>query len=119
MRLRTLATQSIDLEHSLTSQPENSQDDDFLEDLLRERLLTIIDSASRSTPTNEQAREGAELERETVAVLERYRTFIANEIAPLQHELARTGTPLDLTEKPAPDPKPGPNVDERADRRSE
>jgi photosystem II stability/assembly factor-like uncharacterized protein len=118
-RLRALAAQSADIERVLTSQPENSQDDDFLEDLLRERLVTFISSASRSTPTNEQLREAAALARETNAALDRYRTFLAAEILPLQHELARAGAALDLAEKPSPDPKPGPNVDERADRRPE
>ena len=116
-RLRTLAAQSADIERVLTSQPQNSQDDDFLEDLLRERLITFIGSASRSTPTNEQVREAAALARETNAALDRYHVFMAAEIVPLQHELARAGSPLDLAQKPDPDPKPGPNVDERADRR--
>jgi len=116
-RLRTLAAQSADIERVLTSQPQNSQDDDFLEDLLRERLMTFIGSASRSTPTNEQVREAAALARETNAALDRYHVFMAAEIVPLQHELARAGSPLDLAQKPDPDPKPGPNVDERADRR--
>jgi photosystem II stability/assembly factor-like uncharacterized protein len=118
-RLQTLAAGSQEIERLFTSQPDNSQDDDFLEDLLRERLVTFIGSASRSTPTNEAVREAGELARATSAALERYRTFVATEITPLQHELAGTGTPLDLAEKPAPDPKPGPAVDERADRRDE
>jgi hypothetical protein len=79
--------------------------------------MTFIGSASRSTPTNEQVREAAALARETNAALDRYHVFMAAEIVPLQHELARAGSPLDLAQKPDPDPKPGPNVDERADRR--
>jgi photosystem II stability/assembly factor-like uncharacterized protein len=118
-RLRELGTQSAQIESGLTSQPNNSQDDDFLEDLVRERLTTLIDSASRSTPTAEQVREAGELERDTATVLERYRTFLADEITPLQHELARTGAPLDLAAKPPPDLKPGPDTDERAARKSD
>jgi hypothetical protein len=86
---------------------------------VRERLTTLIDSASRSTPTAEQVREAGELERDTATVLERYRTFLADEITPLQHELARTGAPLDLAAKPPPDLKPGPDTDERAARKSD
>lgn len=118
-RLRSLSAQSDDIERTMTSQPDNSQDNDFLEDMPRERLMTLIGSASRSTPTNEQLREAAAIARESNIALDRYRSFIASEIVPLQHELARTGGALDLTEKPAPDPKPGPNVDERAARRDD
>jgi hypothetical protein len=104
-----------DLEHGFTSQPDNSQDD-FLEDLLRERLMTFIGSASRSTPTAEQVREAGELTRETNVALARYRTFVAAEIMPLQQELERAGAALDLAAKPPPDAKLGLNVDERADK---
>jgi hypothetical protein len=81
--------------------------------------MTLIGSASRSTPTNEQVREAAALARETTTALDRYHAFMAAEIMPLQHELAHAGGPLDFAQKPGPDPKPGPNVDERGDRRSE
>jgi photosystem II stability/assembly factor-like uncharacterized protein len=117
-KLRTLATQTTDIERTLTSQPENSQDNDFLEDLLRERLTTLMDAAPRSAPTDEQVREAAAVTHETSAALDRFRTFMSVEIAPLQHELERAGGALNLAQKPPPDPKPGPNVDERA-RRSE
>jgi hypothetical protein len=116
-RLHELAAGATALEAQLTSQPENSQDNDFLEDRLRERLTTLIDDAPRGTPPAETAREGGAIVRETDAALERYRSFIATEIMPLQHRLARDGAALDLAEKPAPEPKPGPDTDERADRR--
>jgi hypothetical protein len=119
MRLRALAEQSADIERALSSQPQNSQDDDFLEDAVRERLLTLLDSASRSTPTLEQVREAHAIALDAEVALERYRNLMTTEIAPLERELERSGAALDLTEKPGPDPKPGPTVDERADRRDE
>jgi hypothetical protein len=118
-RLRTLTTETTAIESALTANPDNSQDDDFLEDVVRERLTTLIDSASRSTPTNELVREAAAVTHDADIALERYRTFMSAEITPLQHELTRANAPLDLAAKPTPDPKPGPDVDERAERRSE
>lgn len=118
-RLRALSEQSDAIERSLTSQPQNSQDDDFLQDLVRERLLALIGSASRSTPTIEQLREARDVTRAADTALERYRSFMATEIMPVGRELDRAGIPLDLAAKPAPDPEPGSTVDERADRRGE
>lgn len=118
-RMRALAQRTDEIEAALTSQPDNSQDNDFLQDLPRERLFTLLESASRSTPTAEEVREAAAIGHDADAALERYHTFLTAEIMPLQRELAGAGGPLDLAERPAPDPKPGPNVDERAARRSE
>jgi photosystem II stability/assembly factor-like uncharacterized protein len=118
-RLRSLAQQAVDIERALSAQPENSQDNDFLQDMLRERLTTFINSVSRSWPTAEQEHEAAALAKDFSAANERFHAFLNEQIAPVQHELARGGQPLDLNEKPAPDPKPGPNVDERAARRDE
>ena len=118
-KLRALATQSVEIEGTLTAQPDNSQDNDFLEDLLRERLTALIDVASRSLPTDEQVRESAALAHETTEALERYRTFMTAAIGPLQHELAHAGGALDLAQKPPPDPKPGPSVDERGERKDQ
>jgi hypothetical protein len=103
----------------LTARPNNSQDDDFLEDMARERLQTLIDGASRSTPTSEQLHEAGALEHEIRTELDRYQAFITSEITPLQRELTRIGTPLDLSAKPPADPRPGPDVDERGARRSD
>ena len=119
VRVRALTDQATTIEALLTSAPQNSQDDDFLEDLPRERLLTFIGSSSRSTPTSEQVREGHAIVQESGAILDRYRAFLAESVTPLARELNLAGFPLNLTEKPVPDPKPGPNVDERAVRRDE
>ncbi len=118
-RLRSLAGAANDIEKTLTSQPDNSQDNDFLQDQLRERLVALIASASRSIPTNEAVREAAALAGQTRTALDRFRAFIADDVTPLQRELTRAGAPLDLNAKPEPDPKPGPDVDERGPRRDD
>lgn len=118
-RIRAVVGQGTEIENAISSQPENSQDDDFLQDVIRERLMTLINLASRSTPTNEQIREARAIQTEADAVLARYRSFISADIMPLQRELTRAGIPLDLAERPEADPKAGPTVDERAERRSQ
>ncbi len=117
-RLHGALVQSAELENVLTSNPQNSQDDDFLRDVLRERLLTLLQNAPRSAPTAEQWREGRALTSETNDELARYRTFFETAVVPIERELERSGLPLDLSDRPRPDAI-GPEVDERAARRTE
>lgn len=107
------------LEATISSQPVNDQDDDFLEDLLRERVLTFLSDLSPGPPTAAQRTEAAALQREGNATLQRYRAFIANQVGPLNDALRAAGlAPLDLGALP-PKTKPDPNADEHARRSME
>ena len=118
-RIRAVAARAETVERGFTSQPNNSQDDDFLEDLLRERLTTFIGSSSAGRPSPERVREAAVLAADGRTALERYSRFMASDAMPLVHELARAGVTIDLAAKPGPDPKPGRDVDERGVRRGD
>ena len=115
-RARAVLAEAKRVEGTISSQPVNDQDDDFLEDLLRERVLTFIGNFAPGTPTGPQLTEGAVLHREGAAALAGYRAFVAQQVQPLNDALRAAGaTPLDLNALP-PKTKPDPNADEHARR---
>jgi hypothetical protein len=104
------------VEGTISSQPVNDQDDDFLEDLLRERVLTFVYDLSPGTPTAAQLAEGAALQRQGASALAGYRAFVERQVRPLNDALRAAGVAvLDLTALP-PKVKPDPNADEHARR---
>jgi photosystem II stability/assembly factor-like uncharacterized protein len=115
-RARAVLAEAKRVEGTLSSQPVNDQDDDFIEDLLRERVLTFISNFSPGTPTGPQLAEGDALQREGAAALAGYRAFVAQQVQPLNDALRAAGAaPLDLNALP-PKTKPDPNADEHARR---
>jgi photosystem II stability/assembly factor-like uncharacterized protein len=115
-RARAVLAEAKRVEGTISSQPVNDQDDDFLEDLLRERVLTFIGNFSPGAPTGAQIAEAAVLRREGAAALAGYRTFVARQVVPLNDALRAAGvTPVDLNALP-PKTKPDPNADEHARR---
>jgi len=105
--------------HVLSSYPVNGQDNDFLRDLLRERVQSLLGNATVLAPTAEQARESAALLSEIDAALAQHAAFMRDRVAPLQTALHDAGSaPLDLAAKPAK-PKPGEKLDEHGERRGD
>ncbi len=103
----------------LTCHPINGQDDDFLRDLLRERLQAQLDDTGPLSPTEAELREGAALHSEIDAALKRHDAFMRDQIAPLQGALTAAGLkPIDFAEKP-PEPKKGEPVDEHGSRKDD
>ena len=101
---------------ALSSHPQNAQDDDFLRDVLRERVLSLMNVTSTLSPTAEQTRESAALLRDVDVVLAAHERLLRERIAPLQTALAAAKlTPLDLAARPAP-PAPGERRDEHGSR---
>jgi photosystem II stability/assembly factor-like uncharacterized protein len=97
---------------TLSSHPVNGQDNDFLRDLLRERVQSLIGIATTLSPTEAQRRESAALRAELEPELDRHTAFMRERIAPLQAELTGAGLkPVDLGATPPP-PKAGERVDE-------
>ena len=116
-RARAVLGEAQRVEGTISSQPVNDQDDDFLEDLLRERVLTFVGNLSPGTPTAAQLAESAALQREGTVVLAGYRAFLDTKVRPLNDALRGAGlNPLDLNALP-PKVKPDPNADEHASRR--
>jgi len=115
-RARAVLDEAKKLEGTISSQPVNNQDDDFLEDLLRERVLTFISDLSPGPPTAAQLTEGAVLQREGSAALTTYRAFVERRVRPLNAALVAAGlSAVDLNALP-PKTKPDPNADEHARR---
>ena len=103
----------------LSSHPINGQDNDFLEDVLRERVQSLVQTETANSPSAEESREAGVLERDTAAELARHAAFIANTVAPLQKALAAASlAPLDLTATPSPTKATG-NHDEHGSRREQ
>ena len=103
----------------MSSYPLNGQDNDFLRDLLRERVQSLLASASTLAPTAEEHRESVALLREIDDELERHAAFMRDRVAPLQAALRDAGIgPLDLAAKPAK-PKAGERQDEHGARRGD
>ncbi|HTW85959.1 MAG TPA: hypothetical protein VMD91_17950 [Candidatus Sulfotelmatobacter sp.] len=118
-RARRTRDDAARLEATITSHPVNDQDDDFLEDLLRERVLTFLSDLGPGTPTQAEITEAAALRREGAAALDRYRAFLAADVVPLDAALRAAGhLTLDLRALPVP-AKPDPNADEHARRGDE
>jgi hypothetical protein len=103
----------------LSSYPVNGQDNDFLEDRLRERIGSLLGIATTLSPTAEQERESAVVRREVDAALAAHAAFMRDRVAPLQVDLARAGLkPIDLSAKP-PEQKKDEKADEHGSRREE
>ncbi len=103
--------------YTLSSHPENGQDNDFLRDLLRERVQSLLGIASALSPTAEQTRESGVLEREIDRALAAHEAFMRDRVRPLQTALAAAGvSSIDLAARP---PKADSNVpqDEHGERR--
>lgn len=84
----------------LSSNPINGQDNDFSRDLLRERVQSLLNSASLHVPTG-------------------HATFVRDRIPPLQTVLRDAGlSPIDLAAEPLK-AKPGEYRDEHAARRGD
>jgi len=115
-RARAVLAEAKRVEGTISSQPVNDQDDDFLEDLLRERVLTFSSNLSPGTPTAAQRAESVALQREGAAALAGYRAFVDRQVRPLNDALRAAGlSPVDLNALP-PKVKPDPNADEHARR---
>jgi hypothetical protein len=115
-RARAVFAEAKRIEGTISSQPVNDQDNDFLEDLLRERVYAFIGNLSPGVPTGAQAVEGTALQREGTAALASYRTFVERQVRPLNDALRAAGAaPVDLNALP-PKTKPDPNADEHARR---
>ncbi len=101
---------------ALSSHPQNGQDDDFLRDVLRERVLTLMNVTSTLSPTAEQTRESAAILAEVDVALAAHERLMSERIAPLQTALANAKlVPLDLDARPAA-PTPGERRDEHGSR---
>jgi photosystem II stability/assembly factor-like uncharacterized protein len=88
---------------TLSSHPVNGQDNDFLRDLLRERVQSLIGIATTLSPTEPQRRESEALRAELEPELASHVTFMRERIAPLQAELSEAGLKaLDLGATPPP-----------------
>ncbi len=118
-RSRGVLARAQQIETSISSQPVNDQDDDFLEDLLRERVLTFLSDLTPGPPTGPEIAEGAALRRDGTRALAGYRAFVDREVRPLDAALRAAGAkPLDLRAIP-PIVKQDPNADEHARRGEE
>jgi hypothetical protein len=75
-RLDALKNKAASLQASITSNPRADQDDDFLRDLLRERVQSLLFTFDTfKTPTAAQQREGTllhQLTNERVAAVDRF-----------------------------------------------
>lgn len=88
--------------YTLSSHPENGQDNDFLRDLLRERVQSLLGIASTLSPTAEQTRESGVLGREIDRALGAYDAFMRDRVRPLQTALAAVGvSSIDLFARPS------------------
>ncbi|HZW53719.1 MAG TPA: hypothetical protein VFF00_06775, partial [Candidatus Elarobacter sp.] len=115
-RARGVLAEAKRIEDGISSQPVNDQDDDFLEDLLRERVFYFNDYLGRGAPTAAQLAEAAALRREGDAALVAYRAFVERQVRPLNDALRAAGqVAVDLNALP-PKTKPDPNADEHARR---
>ncbi len=105
---------------ALSSHPVNDQDNDFLEDLVRERIQSLIGIASTLAPTAEQVRESAVVRHDADLLLARHAAFLRDRIAPLERRLASLGlAPLDLAARPVKPAKHDDLEDEHGTRRGD
>ncbi|GAC1310772.1 MAG: hypothetical protein NVSMB19_25100 [Vulcanimicrobiaceae bacterium] len=118
-RARDVLAEATRAAHNLSSYPVNGQDNDFLRDLLRERVQSLLAGASILAPTAEQRRESGVVLAEIDAELARHAAFMRDRVAPLQTALREAGiAPLDLAAKPVK-PKAGEKQDEHGERRGD
>ncbi|HEY8315200.1 MAG TPA: hypothetical protein VIG51_13645 [Candidatus Baltobacteraceae bacterium] len=80
---------------TITENPTNDQDDDFLTDILRERLQSTIGSfdSSYAPPTQAQSSEIAALHALANERLHAYETFERSDVDPIDAELRAAGQP--------------------------
>jgi hypothetical protein len=90
-----VGTRAGELIASMSSNAANDQDDDFLPDVLRERLQTQVDTylGSFAPPTAEQMRESAVLHALTDDRIARYRAFARGDLSRADAVLAKAGLP--------------------------
>jgi len=113
-RAQRVLDQAQQLEGTISSQPLNDQDNDFLRDLLRERVYSFAGDLGPGTPTQAEIDEAAALRRESDAALQTYRAFVSAQVRPLNEALRAAGVAvIDLRAVPAPI-KADPNADEHA-----
>ncbi len=118
-RASDVAAEAERVESTISSQPLNDQDDDFLEDLLRERVLTFLSDIGPGTPPQAQRDEAGALLRAGAAALARSDAFVRTRVQPLNTALRAAGiAPVDLNAMP-PKTKPDPSADEHARRGEE
>ena len=91
----SVGTNAGDLIASMSSNAANDQDDDFLPDVLRERLQTELSTYldSFAPPSAEQVRESAELHALTDDRVARYRSFANGRLARADAMLAKAHLP--------------------------
>ncbi|MGZ3541612.1 MAG: WD40/YVTN/BNR-like repeat-containing protein [Vulcanimicrobiaceae bacterium] len=93
---------------TLTEDPINDQDNDFLTDTLRERLQSTIDSLSSSyaPPTQAQIQEIHDIDALTADRMRAFKRFACEEVEPLNVQLraANLSTITRLTRKPVLSP---------------
>jgi hypothetical protein len=113
---QAVAKDAARVENAISSQPVNDQDNDFLQDLLRERVLSFIFDLTPGTVPQSQRDEAAVLRREGASAAATYAAFLKTEVVPLDAALEKAGlTPIDLDARP-PAVKTDPNADEHARR---
>jgi photosystem II stability/assembly factor-like uncharacterized protein len=104
---------------ALSSHPLNGQDNDFLEDLLRERVQSLIGVSSTLGPTAEQVRESAAVRAEVDAALAAHAAFVHDRVIPLQNDLKAIGIPMINLEAKPPATKSDGTEDEHGERRED
>jgi photosystem II stability/assembly factor-like uncharacterized protein len=99
LAVEAAGTQAQDLIASITSNPANDQDNDFLRDMLRERLQTEIFTydGSFAPPSAEQRRETAVLHALTGDRIARYRAFSNATLRVAEAALAKAHLPSLVT----------------------
>jgi photosystem II stability/assembly factor-like uncharacterized protein len=103
--------------NALSSHPQNGQDNDFLRDLLRERVQSLLEVQTVLSPTPEEERESAVVRREIGAALAANAAFVGGPVTALQAALRAAGLdPLDLHAAPV-EPKDEQLPDEHGARR--
>ena len=90
---------------TMSSNPVNDQDNDFLVDRLRERLQTQIDTfgSSFAPPTLEQQREGSALHALSVSTTSAFAAFEVGDVRTIDEALRSAGLPA-LTVRTVPVP---------------
>ncbi len=76
------------LRRSFTSNPQGDQDDDFLPDMLRERLQAMMGVINFAPPTAAQLTEMAVVQQQFNSTDGAYRSFLASDVAGLNTSLA-------------------------------
>ncbi|HKW44357.1 MAG TPA: hypothetical protein VJN22_01790 [Candidatus Eremiobacteraceae bacterium] len=88
-KIDTVQTALLAVRAAFTSNPQGDQDDDFLQDMLRERLQSIMQSMSGSfqPPTAALSSEGAVLHALFIADDDAYKSFLRGDVGTLNSAL--------------------------------